>query len=307
MNISERSKIIIAAILMPTFFGFSFLASKVALNAIDSTPIALIAYRFFFAAIIMYILRKTKLINVELKGKDIRLILLLSIFYPVSSFIFETIGINMITSSESGIIISLHPIFTTIMATFILKEYPSKPQIGFILLSTAGVFFINYMQKEAGYDIIGYLILLLAVVLSSSHGALSRKASLDFKPEEITYMMIISGAVVFSVILILIHLIEGNIMELFTPLLNIKFMISVLYLAVGCSVISFFLLNYLYSKLEASRISVLTNIATVISIFAGVIILKEIIYWYHYVGAMAIISGTLGANYFGEKLNSFNK
>lgn len=300
MIISERRKIIFAAILMPTFFGFSFLASKVGLNVLNN-PIDLISFRFLFAAIIMYILKKFQLINVDLKGKNIRAILLLSTFYPILSFIFEVVGISMTTSAESGIMVSLYPILTTVIAILVLKEYPNKLQVIFILLSTLGVFFINYMQKEAGYDIAGYIMLILSVFFSSFQGALSRKASLNFKPQEITYIMIVLGAITFNTISILGHIINGSPLQYFSPLLDTKFLFSVLYLAVGCSIIGFFLLNYLYSKLEASRISVLANIATVISIVAGVIILKEIVYWYHYVGAATILCGAWGTNYFNKK------
>lgn len=301
MIISERNKIVFAAILMPTFFGFSFLASKVGLNVLNNNPIDLISFRFLFAAITMYILKKFGLIIINLEGKDIKTVLMLSMFYPILSFIFEAIGISMTTSVESGVLLSLYPILTTIMAILILKEYPNKIQVIFILLSTLGVFFMNYMQRESGHNIIGYIILIVAAIFSSFHGALSRKASLNFKPQEITYIMIFMGAIVFNSISISKHLIEGDLLQYFSPLMNSRFLFSVLYLAVGCSVIGFFLLNYLYSKLEASRISVLANIATIISIAAGVIILKEIVYWYHYVGAATILCGAWGTNYFNKK------
>lgn len=50
------------------------------------------------------------------------------------------------------------------------------------------------------------------------------------------------------------------------------------------------------SKIEASKMSVFSNLGTVISIIAGVIFLKEEIYYYHILGSILIIIGVIGAN-----------
>jgi len=301
MKLAHDKKIIGAAILTPILFGFSFLASKVGLNILKSNPIDIISFRFLFAAILMVVLRITKVIDIDLKGKNLKIVLLLSLFYPTLSFIFEIQGINMTTSAESGMMVSLVPIFTTILAIPVLKEYPGKKQMFFVILSAAGVFFINYMQKQSGGKITGNLILLTSAFFGSMYSVLTRKASLKFKAEEITYIMILMGAIVFNSISCVSHIISGDIQLYFKPLLNLKFLISILYLALACSVISFFLMNYLYSKIEASRVSVILNIATIISIFAGAMILKEGLCWYHIVGITMILAGVWGTNHFNGK------
>lgn len=304
MKLAHDNKIIGAAILTPMFFGFSFLASKICLNILISNPIDIISFRFLFAAILMVVLRITKFIDIDLKGKNLKIVLMLSLFYPTLSFIFEIQGINMTTSAESGMMVSLVPVFTSLLAIPVLKEYPGKKQMFFIILSTAGVFFINYMQKQLGGKIIGNLMLLISVFFGSMYSVLTRKASLEFKAEEITYIMILMGAIVFNSISFVSHIILGDIQLYFKPLLNLKFLISILYLAFVCSVISFFLMNYLYSKIEASRVSVILNIATIISIFAGAMILKERLCWYHIMGIIMILVGVWGTNHFiGKSVN----
>jgi len=47
--------------------------------------------------------------------------------------------------------------------------------------------------------------------------------------------------------------------------------------------------------------SVFSNFATLITILAGVIFLKEQFHLYHLVGAIIIIAGVIGTNYFGTK------
>lgn len=297
MKMNDRAKIIIAAFLMATLFGFSFLASKIGLNTLKENPIDLIAYRFLFAAIILYGLKSFGVIKIDLRGKDLKPILFMSMFYPVLSFTFEITGINMTSSAESGIIISFYPILTTILGMIVLKEFPQKNKFFFIFLSMFGVFFINVMQKEADYSIAGYIILMFSVLFTSIQAVLTRRASLRFKPQEITYIMIITGAIVFNTVSLITHLANNSLNNYFTALINIELLAAISYLAIGSSIIGFFSLNYLYSKLEVSRISVLANIATIISIFAGVLILNEVLHWYHYIGAAMILLGAYGANY----------
>jgi drug/metabolite transporter (DMT)-like permease len=297
MKMNDRAKIVIAAFLMATLFGFSFLASKIGLNTLKENPIDLIAYRFLFAAIILYGLKSFGVIKIDLRGKDLKPILFMSMFYPVLSFTFEITGINMTSSAESGIIISFYPILTTILGMIVLKEFPQKNKFFFIFLSMFGVFFINVMQKEADYSIAGYIILMFSVLFTSIQAVLTRRASLRFKPQEITYIMIITGAIVFNTVSLITHLTNNSLNNYFTALINIELLAAISYLAIGSSIIGFFSLNYLYSKLEVSRISVLANIATIISIFAGVLILNEVLHWYHYIGAAMILLGAYGANY----------
>ncbi|HAA80455.1 MAG TPA: EamA family transporter, partial [Thermoanaerobacter sp.] len=66
------------------------------------------------------------------------------------------------------------------------------------------------------------------------------------------------------------------------------------------SVVAYFLNNYALSKLPASQASVFANLTTVISIIAGITIRHETFYWYHVIGAIMILIGVWGTNYFGK-------
>lgn len=51
--------------------------------------------------------------------------------------------------------------------------------------------------------------------------------------------------------------------------------------------------------------SVFSNLATLITIIAGVIFLHETIHYYHVVGAMIILVGVIGTNYFGGNRSKY--
>ena len=48
-----------------------------------------------------------------------------------------------------------------------------------------------------------------------------------------------------------------------------------LFLSIGCSVISFFLSGYAITRLSVARSTVFANLTTAVSVFAGVVILHE--------------------------------
>lgn len=282
-------------------FGFSFLFTKQGLCVL--VPFHLLGFRFGLAVAIFVVLRLTGLVKIDLKGKNLSMLLLLSVIEPVVYFICETNGIKMTSSSETGMMIAMVPVVTTLLGIAFLDEKPSPAQMGFILLSVAGVVFIVAMKgnMEIGKNLIGTFVVLGAVVCAGTYNVLSRKLSLQFSPVEITYVMMWVGAIVFNGISVVEHVSRGNLQQYFAPLGNMKAVFSIVYLGFLSSVVAYFLLNFMLSKLEAARSSVFTNLATVFSIIAGVTLGHEPFYWFNVVGGIMILLGVWGTNYYSKK------
>ena len=275
--------------------------SKVALGVMN--PIELIAYRFLLAALVLYALKSFKLIKINLKGKKLRVLLLVSLAEPVTYFIFESLGLNLTSSFEAGLMISLIPVITVAFSLIFLKERVKLVQVLFMLMSLGGVLFINLMKEDISLtgNLLGIIFLLIAVTASGFYNIGSKKASTSFSPVEITYVMMWVGAITFNSILIVNNVIKGTMKSYFSPLLSWQAIIPILYLGILSSILAFFLVNYSISKMKVSQFSVLANITTIVSIFAGVFILKERFLWYHVVGSIIILLGVWGTVYFGDK------
>lgn len=291
----------IAGLVNSLIFGFSFMFTKGALDILE--PIQLLAFRFTMAAIVLTMLQITGIIKINFKGKNLKPLFLLAFFQPVLYFICEVLGVKLTSSSEAGMMIALIPVFVTILASVFLKEKPKRIQLFFIVFSVLGVMFINLMKEnqELSGNLLGIFLLLGAVISAAFFNILSRKSSFQFKPLEITFVMMWIGTVVFNGIAITQHIINNNLSNYLQPLFNPKALVSILYLGILSSVIAFFAVNYMLSKLEASQSSVFANLVTIVSIFAGVVILKEDFFWYHFVGGTMILLGVWGTNYYGSK------
>jgi len=281
---------------IPAFiFGFSFMFTKIGLKGFDSVY-HLIALRFLFAAGSLWILKLLKVIKIDLKGRNITPILVLSVFQPVGYFTFETIGIKLTSSSQTGIMIAFIPVAVAVLAGIVIKEKTTLKQWGFISLSIAGVLLVNINNLTISGNAIGMIVLLVTVFVGSLYQVLARKHSNLFSPMEITYIMMWFGAIAFNIIAVIEKLIKGDISSYLTPLGDKVTLVALLYLGILSSVVAFLVLNYVLSKIEATKASILANLTTIVSIFAGVLIMKESFELVQYAGGIMILAGVWGTS-----------
>lgn len=295
-------KIHIAGILFASIFGFSFLFSKIALSYV--TPIGLIAYRFLIAFITFEILRQLKIIKINIKKEQMKYLIAVAFFQPILYFLFETFGLNLVSSGEAGMMIALIPIFVAILSSLIIKERPKPIQVLFILLSVTGVIIIQLSKlgSESNSEVLGFILLLLAVISAAMFNIASRTASQKaLRPMEVTYFMMLFGAFTFNIIYVIQLIVEQRIGDYFTNLLYIDILLPIVYLGIVASIGGFFLVNLVLSKVPAHVSSIYANLSTIVAIIAGVILLDETITLYHIIGSIFIIIGVYGTVRFNRR------
>jgi drug/metabolite transporter (DMT)-like permease len=87
----------------------------------------------------------------------------------------------------------------------------------------------------------------------------------------------------------------------FAPMGDAKFLLPVLFLAVCCSVVSYFLLSYMATYMTVTRSTVYANLTTAVSVIAGAVILKESFNWLSAVFCVVILVGIYGVQKFARK------
>lgn len=281
--------------------GLSFLFVKISLNYSD--PLNILAHRFSFAFIFLLILKLSKKVDINVSSSDFKSLLPISILYPTLFFTFQTFGLLNMSSSEAGIILATVPVFTLILAKIFLKEESTMLQKLFVILSVLGVIYImlNKGASSSSTNIKGIIFMILAAISLASYNVVARIKTKSFKTIDITYIMTFVGFIVFNIIAIINNSVNGDFNNYINPLKNFNYIIAIFYLGILSSVITSLLSNYVLSKIDASKMSVFANLGTVITIFAGVIILKEDLFYYHIIGTIMIVAGVIGTNIFGKK------
>lgn len=276
-------------------FGLSYMFTK---NATDSASVmALLGWRFVIAFIVLSACAAAGVVKIDLKGRNIKPLLLVALFDPVIYFICETVGIAHTTASESGAFLACIPVASLIASSAILHKRPSKRQTAGIMTTLAGVLTtVLAVGAAASFSVSGYVFLLGAVVSYALYSVFVEKAD-GFSGIEITYIMLAAGAAVFCTLAVAEAIVKGSIAELIMlPVKNMGFLTAVIYQGIGCSVLAFFMSNVAISKIGVNRTSSFIGISTVVSIISGIIILGESFSAYQVIGAAVIVAGIYISN-----------
>ena len=299
--LKDKKFVYTAAVSYAIITGLSFLFGKIALSSVD--PIDKLAHRFSASFIAVLLLLLFKFVKVNYSFERIKKILPLALLYPMAFFAFQTFGLQYASSSEAGILTAAGPVFTLILASIILNEKSTTLQKISVIISVSGVIYITLM-KTSSFEINsikGIIFLLLSALSFSGYSIMARVLTRDFSSTELSVIMITISFVVFNAIALAKNLSNGTLNTFLAPFTNPSFVVSVIYLGVLSSLVTSLLSNYILSKIEASKMSVFANLATVISIVAGVVFLNEKIFYYHIIGSILIVGGVIGTNFLDKE------
>ena len=278
-------------------FGMSYMFTK---NIVGQVSVfALLSWRFLFGSVALTLCAVFHIIRIDFKSKSPWVLLRMTLFVPAAYFIFETYGIHLTSSSESGTIIACIPIATIFASAVLLKEKPSKMQVMGILISTCGIVILVLLKGgEPTFSALGYLLLLGAVITDSLYFIENRKLT-QFTPVEKTYFMCLTGAVVFTTLALIDGSVHHNLRTyLALPFSNPVFLGSVLYLGLGCTTLAFLLANRSVSILGPTRTSAFSGLSTVISVISGVAFLHENFSVLQGVATVLVLTGIYFVNMF---------
>ena len=293
---STHTKALWAVIIGNSIFGFSFLFSKVALEI--AIPSVMLAIRFTTAFVVLNLIvllgvsikkkNGEKLISFSLKGKPIKLVILLAFLQPVVYFFAESYGITYTSSAFAGTIIAVIPLAGIVFDVVIMHVKVTKKQILCSFGSVVGVIITTLGAENMKSSVLGLFLLLIAVVAGALYYVVSQKAGAYFSALERTYVMFGVGSFVY-VIFALIQC-RGAYDEMILPALaSADFWGCMMYLGVVSSVGAFMILNYGTTYVSVSEGSIFANLTTVISIVAGLVIVHESFTIWQIIGAVVII------------------
>lgn len=297
----NKTKIgIISALFANIIFGFSFLFSKTALSV--STPLIILAARFTVAFLFLNILCLLGVFKINFKSLfKSPALWLMGLAQPFLYFIFELYGLSLVSSAVSGVIIALVPVAVMLYSNLGLKEKSTPLQWVFTLVSIIGVSAISISSNngEKTYTL-GILLLLGAVICAAAFNLLSRKQSSNYTPFERTYVMFLIGFIGFNITAIIS--LKGQYISVLTQsFCQAEFIFSICYLAIISSVLAFLLYNFATANISAIMASSFSNIIPIVTVLAGLLILKEDLKILDIFFCALIILGVWGVNNFSPQ------
>ena len=285
----------LCAIGCETIFGLSYVFTKQATNV--ATAFQFLGWRFLIAAIFMSVCILLGLIKVSFKGKNMHPLFLVAVCNPAIYYIGETIGISHTTAAESGVILASIPVASLVASTLILREKPFKTQIIGILITLIGVIITVFAAgAQSSLSVVGYLFLFIGVISYALYAVFVEKAN-AFTSAEITYIMMVTGALLFGTVALIEGISAGTLSELITlPLHETGFLVAILYSGICSSILGFILSNTAIALIGVNRTASFIGLSTVVAIIAGVLALGESFSVFQVIGAAVIIAGVYIAN-----------
>lgn len=292
---NDEKKGMLAATVAYSIFGLSYLFSKMALNVTE--PMILLASRFTVTFIILNLLVITRVLKLNLKGKSLWGPIGVGIIQPVLYFVLENYGIKYTTTTFTGIMSSISPVFTALLGAVMLHERPTLRQWGCIVLSILGVMMVSLGSTGGQNTVSGVICLLLAYFSGAFYAILIRRLSKQFSAFELTYIMFSLGFAFFAVLAFVQY--RGAAVGMFASALShTDFIIASLYLGGCASVGAYMLSNYALARLPVTRATIFTTFSTIVSVLSGIIIMKDPFTWVSFVAFVLILFGVWGVNHF---------
>lgn len=294
MENRKKSGARLAALAANIIFGFSFIFSKKALEVTE--PLIILSVRFTVAFVVMTLIMLLRRHRFSVRGKPILGLVAMAMAQPLLYFIFELYGLTLVSSALSGVIIALVPIAVMLLSAAFLSEKPNFGQGLCAILSLAGISVMSIISNDGSRNsLLGILLLAAAVLCAAVFNVLSRSVAPHFTAFERTWFMMLIACPGFNIISAVFY--RGEYFKkLALAFASPNFILAVLYLAVLSSVGAFFLYNYSSSVISAIEASSFSNIVTVVTVLAGVLILGERFSLPQYLLCAVILAGVWGVN-----------
>ncbi len=282
----------IAAILFSIIVGFSFLGVKNGIDYSDSLHILVHRYN---AAFIFLVLMNIIGWGNKKKGKKPKRVIFLIAFFYVFFMVFQTVGLIFSNTIEGALIFAAIPIFSKMIARFLLRERTSFIQNFFMIVTIASLMaMILLSTTNLTINWIGAVLLLVSSIFLSFSNVFMRYVRYEYTPFEVSGSIITFGFLFFNLIAVIYARSMGSFEFYIEPITHWEFVLSSVYLGVFATFISSQLMAYMLSRLDTVKATIFGNVSTVISIIAGSMLLHEPLHTYHWILTSVILLAVVG-------------
>ncbi|MCW4003879.1 MAG: DMT family transporter [Candidatus Bathyarchaeota archaeon] len=280
--LSKKGKAVFLTILAGVLWGTSFPIIKIGLATID--PYAFVFWRFLFSTVILFAVMLV-LGKLDFRITNKKLIVFLGIV-NAAGYLLQYVGMPYTTSAKAALFINLSAIWVAILSPRLLGETFSRKKIIGVFFGLGGIIFVStnldFSTMTQG-QLLADLMLIIAGVSWALFILYNKKMVTRSTTETFQFM---TWVLLFTLLTIVP----------FTVLSGPGFFalsawawVAIVYQAVVCWVIPYYLWLEGLKYLSASTSTILLLSEIVVAVIASVILLKEPVTVFSTVGALFII------------------
>lgn len=274
------------ALLTILIWGTTFISTKVLL--IDFTPVEILFFRFVIGYVVLFLIYPRLMRITSLREE--MLFIGAGVCGVTLYFLIENIALVYTLASNVGVIVSIAPFFTAVLAHFFLdgETLHKRFIVGFAIALT-GIILIGFNGSFIlQLNPLGDLLAFVAPAVWAIYSVIMRKiGELPYHTIGATRKVFFYGLLFMLPTLFLFefHFDLGR----FANMANLS---NLLFLGLGASALCFVTWNRAVSLLGAVKTSVYIYLVPVITVVASALILHEQITWITLLGALLTLLGS---------------
>lgn len=259
----------LAALLTIGIWGTTFISTKILL--VDFQPVEILFFRFVMGFLVLLAAYPRRL---KTTGYKQELTFALAGLCGICLYyLLENIALTFTMASNVGVMISVAPFFTAILAHLFMKsEEKLRAQFfaGFVV-AMVGIVLISFSGSKLQLNPMGDLLAVVAALVWAYYSILTRKIS------SFGYPVILSTRRTFfyGILFMIPTLFFFDFQPDLSRFANMTYLFNILYLGLGASALCFVTWNFAVKKLGAVKTSVYIYMVPVITVVTSVLILRE--------------------------------
>ena len=287
-----NNRILFPFIALCLIWGSTWYFIKISLNA-GVPPFYGVGLRFLFSGIIFFIYIYYKKLSIPTTPQAIKLYLSFGLLNFSLSYGMTYWATQYIYSSISSILWGLFPLFTSLMAHFMIKDDPderlNKNKIGALMMGLVGVTIMSANQEIdfASQSFSAILVLISVIIIAAYPSVQYKKHSDEVGPYQMNAVcQVMTGIVMLSMSSLFNE-------DLSVIIWNNELILSTLYLIIFGGFISWGIYFWLYQHLNVTQVTYVAIFPPIVAIFLGWVFLGEVLSSQEIIGTLLILGSSV--------------
>jgi len=287
-----NNRILFPFIALCLIWGSTWYFIKISLNA-GVPPFYGVGLRFLFSGIIFFVYIYYKKLSIPTTPQAIKLYLSFGLLNFSLSYGMTYWATQYIYSSISSILWGLFPLFTSLMAHFMIKDDPderlNKNKIGALMVGLTGVAIMSANQEiDLASQSFSAILVLISVIIIAAYPSVQYK---KYNDEVGPYQMNAVCQVMTGIVMLSMSSVFNE--DLSVIVWNNELILTTLYLIVFGGFISWGIYFWLYQHLNVTQVTYVAIFPPIVAIFLGWVFLGEILSSQEIIGTLLILGSSI--------------
>ena len=281
----------LAALFTILVWGTTFISTKILLA--DFQPIEILFFRFVMGYFVLLAAYPHRLGGLN---REQEMTFAAAGFCGVCLYyLLENIALTFTMASNVGVIISVAPFITAILAHLFMKS-EEKLRINFLIgfvVAMAGIILISFNGSQLKLNPVGDILAFAAAFVWACYSILTKKIGSFGLPVIFTTRRTFFYGIIFMIPTLFLFDFQIDVSR-FTDTANL---LNILYLGIGASALCFVTWNYAVKVLGAVKTSIYIYMVPVITVITSVLVLKETVTVLSIAGTILTVIGLFLSEY----------